>query len=545
LDQEANENLHRALNEHAAVVITDVRGRITHVNSKCCYISGYTRGELIGKSYRVFHSGHHSRVFYRQISQTLNSGSVWHGEIQERAKGGRFYWLYTTIVPFYDETGRVMQYVAIRTDITARKGVALAKDGRVSELEAMSVALAQAEVVAEAAAKIKSEFLANMNHELRTPLTSILGYSELLTSPDQDDQNREECIKAIRRNGYHLLAVINDLIDVSSIDSGRASIKKVDCSPSQMIQEVVSMLRSAAEEKNLQLCVEYTGPIPKTIQSEPFRFRQILTHLVGNAIKFTAIGSVRLVVQLLGSVDGANPGLQLEVIDTGIGIPHEKRPTLFETFSQSDASSTRKFGGLGLGLVLSKKLAKLLGGDIILNRTSSEGTSFCFTVATGPLSNVPMLDGAYETQAAEGQCTKRVSGKIALHGRILLAEDSPDNQRLISFVLKKAGARVALAENGKIAYDMAMEALERNEPYDLIFMDMQMPEMDGYEATRRLRQEHYLGPIVALTAHAMHDDRQKCLDAGCDDYTTKPIVRQALIELAAGYMNAESKPTAP
>jgi PAS domain S-box-containing protein len=411
--------------------------------------------------------------------------------------------------------------------------------------------LRQAKDAAEAANRTKSEFLANMSHEIRTPMTAILGYSDILAdSIDRPEQ--QEAVQTIKNNSHHLLGLINDILDLSKVEAGKLQIERLPTSPLAVFGDVASLMRVRAEAKGLPLKLYYDGPIPQTIQVDPTRLRQILVNLVGNAIKFTETGEVKIVVRLLDR-GTANPALQCEVIDTGLGMSPEHLERLFQPFQQADASTTRKFGGTGLGLVISKRLAGLLGGDIAVRSELGRGSSFTLTVATGSLENVALLDHAAEAIApAAPKPEAAPAPPIRLKCRILLAEDGPDNQRLIAFVLRKAGAEVLVCENGQKAMEKAMATLpqwgrridDSKTPFDVILMDMQMPVMDGYEATRRLRRYGYTGPILALTAHAMKDDMQKCLDAGCDAYLTKPIVREQFLGTIASYLKPAQTPDA-
>jgi CheY-like chemotaxis protein/anti-sigma regulatory factor (Ser/Thr protein kinase) len=306
---------------------------------------------------------------------------------------------------------------------------------------------------------------------------------------------------------------------------------------------VVSLMRVRAEAKKLTLSATFRGPIPETIQTDPIRLRQILFNLVGNAIKFTEFGEIRIVTSL--QREERKPLLQFDVIDTGIGMNPEQIVRLFRPFTQADATTSRRFGGSGLGLTISKRLANLLGGDIRVRSQPGSASTFTVTVDPGPLDDVPMLTDPAEA-ASESVSRRKPSGAEPprLDGRVLLAEDGPDNQRLISFLLRKAGADVAIVENGQAAIDAIVAAQtstenEASETFDVILMDMQMPLLDGYAATRRLRSMGYGGPIVALTAHAMIQDRQKCLDAGCDDYLAKPVDRLTLLETVARHMSPE------
>ncbi len=425
--------------------------------------------------------------------------------------------------------------------------LAIAKDTLEShtiELAAKSEQLEQARASAEASNQSKSEFLANMSHEIRTPMTAILGYAELLL--EQGDLNkapaqRVDAIRTIQRNGEHLLSIINDILDVSKIEAGKMTIEQIQSSPAQIITDVLSLMRHRAEGKNLKLEARYDGPIPATIKSDPTRLRQVIVNLVGNAIKFTEQGGVTVAVKMLDTPESPTPYLAFQVIDTGIGLTPEQQAKLFKPFSQADSSTTRQFGGTGLGLMISKRLAEILGGDITLESQHGQGTTFTVTIATGPLDGVAMLQGADIIDNAAAISNKKKAEDTRVDGRILLAEDGRDNQRLISFVLRKAGAEVDIAENGRIACEMATAALEAGQPYGVILMDMQMPELDGYGATTQLRQNGYARPIIALTANAMSGDRDKCIQAGCDDFATKPINKPHLLATIARYLNQQNR----
>ena len=397
--------------------------------------------------------------------------------------------------------------------------------------------LEKARSAAEAATLAKTAFLANMSHELRTPLTAILGFAELLKSPTQTAEEHDQCIATIDRNGQHLLAIINDILDLSKIEAGKLEIERTDYSPVQMVSDITSLFQNWAEGKCLRFRATYPGPLPRIIRTDPTRLRQILVNLVGNAIKFTETGHVEVRVSLEQQTEGIGNQLQFAVIDTGIGMDAEQQAKLFQAFSQADSSTTRQYGGTGLGLTISRRLAQMLGGDIKVTSDEGRGSTFTLSVATGPLDDIEIIE--HPNGVTKKGLAPKVSEQSAalLNSHILLAEDGPDNQRLISFVLRKAGAQVTIAENGRIAYETAIEAWQNAQPFDVILMDMQMPELDGYEATSLLRRSGYIGPIIAVTAHAMSDDRQKCIDAGCDDYTTKPINRAHLIQFISQYLS--------
>jgi len=320
--------------------------------------------------------------------------------------------------------------------------------------------------------------------------------------------------------------------------------EKVPCSPCQISADVASLMKVRADTKRLLFNIEYMGPVPETIHTDPNRLRQILINLVGNAIKFTDEGGVRLVTRLLDTIQdkqqekGNGPWIQFDVLDTGIGMNPEQAQRLFQPFVQADPSMARRFGGTGLGLVISRRFAEMLGGSLAMIETGEgRGTAMRVTIATGPLNGVRMLEHPLSATYVSSSPTPTSKPAPDLHGvRVLLAEDGIDNQRLIAHMLRKAGALVTIVDNGQSAAEEAVQALDGKRMYDVILMDMQMPIMDGYEAASRLRQQGYPGAIVALTAHAMASDREKCINAGCNDYTTKPIDRIRLLQIIRKYV---------
>jgi PAS domain S-box-containing protein len=396
--------------------------------------------------------------------------------------------------------------------------------------------LARAREAADAANRAKSEFLANMSHEIRTPMTAILGFADLLADPLANAAEDREHIDTIKRNGEHLLAIINDILDLSKIEAGKMTVEHVAISPSQILLEVESLMRVRAKDRGITLNIEQETPIPEHILSDSLRLKQVLVNLVGNALKFTEHGGVTVRVGLdSNALNG--PFLRFEVTDTGIGMTPEQVAGLFRAFHQADASTTRKFGGTGLGLRISKSLAQLLGGDITVSSTPGKGSSFTFTIATGPIANVAMMVPG-SLQIRSPMAADAITSERPLAGvRVFFAEDGPDNQRLIAFHLRKAGADVRIFDNGLLAlHAMTIDAgphapLASPVPCDLLVTDMQMPEMDGYTLARALRSRGWRGPIVALTAHAMTGDAERCIASGCDAYATKPIDREKLIDV--------------
>ena len=402
-------------------------------------------------------------------------------------------------------------------------------------LEAVNRELVAAKNAAEAATRVKSEFLANMSHEIRTPMTSILGFAENLLDPSLTEEEKSMAARTLARNGRHLLTLMNDVLDLSKIEAGKLDVERVACSPFGLIADVEALIRPHAVIKGIDLRIEYDGPIPATIQTDPTRLQQILLNLLNNAVKFTDAGHIRLVTRL---VPGKAPALQFDIIDTGIGITPEQAVHLFSPFTQGDSSTARRFGGTGLGLAISKRLAFLLGGDVCLVENNAEkrkGAHLRVRISTGPSDQVPIIEAPQSgLDDAEIPLPAPLPSDALAGRRILLAEDGSDNQQLISFILRKVGADVTVVDNGRRAVEAALSSRADRQPFDVILMDMQMPILDGYEAARSLREKGYAGLIIALTAHALAHDRQKCLDAGCDDYAVKPIDRAELIQLIAG-----------
>jgi PAS domain S-box-containing protein len=489
---------------------SDVEGISTYVSPHVREVLGYEPEEIVGKPMFAFMAPEEGRRVKSLFDTLAAERKPFRGiENVNVHKTGRDVPLETNGVPVFDADGELRGFRGTARDITERK-------------RALG-ALHRAKEAAEAANRAKSEFLTNMSHEIRTPLTAILGYADIIAD-NSDPQLVHEAAETIKRNGQHLLQLISDILDLSKIEVARLEPSLTGCDPRHIVDEVAALMRVRMDAKGLGLSVEHAASVPSAMHTDPLRLRQILINLVGNAAKFTETGGVRIVTRLVDE-ETESPKLKIDVIDTGIGLEPAQIGMLFRPFTQLDGSTRRKFGGSGLGLAISKRLALMLGGDIAVTSRPGVGSTFSLTVDTGPLEATP----AFDTPIDSVPVASLPAVPDRLDCRLLLAEDGPDNQRLVSFVLRKKGADVTVAENGQIAVDFALAARAAGKPFDLILMDMQMPLLDGYEAARRLRKAGFTGPIIALTAHAMPGDRQRCLDAGCDDYISKPIVPAQLV----------------
>jgi len=381
------------------------------------------------------------------------------------------------------------------------------------------------------ATRTKSEFLAIMSHEIRTPLTSIIGFAEALAEPSTQIENRSSITKTIIKNGKHLLKIINDILDISKIEANRMEFDNTYFSPVELINDVEETIKHQYMEKGIQFFVEYDFPIPNVICNDMLRIKQIIINLCSNALKFTKAGKVCIKIHS----DIENEKIFFTVIDSGIGLSEEQISKIFNAFTQADSSTTRQYGGTGLGLSLSKQFAEKMGGTITVESLVGIGSQFCVSIKTGKIDSQQLITG--EPELPEKSDSIKYQYDISYHvkGDILIVEDNHDNQQLLSILLSGIGAKLTFAENGQQAIDKAL-----SKPYDLIFMDMQMPVMGGLEATKKLRQAGYESPIVALTANAMKSDYNMCINAGCDGFLTKPINREKLFHTIYKYLKIDS-----
>ncbi|QDU79465.1 Sensory/regulatory protein RpfC [Polystyrenella longa] len=373
----------------------------------------------------------------------------------------------------------------------------------------------------------KTDFLTNMSHEIRTPLTAILGFAELMLEEDMDKEEQDLALQTVRRNGEHLLGIINEILDLSKIESGKLEVEHSDCDVIKLIDDLHDIMNLRAEKQNLNFTTEFATALPAIIETDSIRLKQVLFNLLGNALKFTSEGKVHLSI---GSECGSSGQLRMrfEVTDSGIGIDPQSTTRLFEPFTQADNSVSRKYGGTGLGLAISKRLVGLLGGEIGVNSIPGKGSTFWFTIDCG----IPAGFNTYSSleEYRDGIQTRQEESLDVeqLDCSILLAEDGEDNRHLFDFILSQAGVRLTTVSNGAEA---VKKAIDPSNQFDIILMDMQMPVMDGYLATKILRESGYNGPILALTAHAVKSMQQRSLNAGCDDIITKPVNRKKLLSI--------------
>jgi PAS domain S-box-containing protein len=546
----------------STVVITDLAGRIEYTNPAFEAHSGYTREEALGQNPRILKSGETPGHVYEELWQTIICGGEWHGELHNKRKDGTLFWESARISPIRDAAGRITHFLAIKEDITGRKH---AEQQLLEANRELAVATEKANAWAKQAEKAnmaKSEFLANMSHEIRTPMNGVIGMIELLLDTPLDDTQRRFA-QTVKSSAQALLTVINDILDFSKIEARKLVLESIDFRMHDLLEDVCMIMRSKADQKGVAFAYHADATVPEVISGDPVRLRQILVNLIGNAVKFTEAGTVRLQVGYRKSTGH----LRIAVSDTGIGIPRDRRDLLFKQFSQVDSSVTRKHGGTGLGLAISKQLVEMMGGRIRVYSRTGQGSTFWFRV---PVKIVSTLSGMKTTETD----TRFLLNMFAERNvQLLLAEDDSTNQAVALAILRKLGlSRVDVAASGM----QALEAISARH-YDLILMDVQMPEMDGLEATRRIRQQtagyrqqttdsrlqtadyrlqtadYRLEnedssdagslasavsrvPIIAMTAHAMQGDREKCLEAGMDDYISKPIEVKKLADALMRYL---------
>ncbi|CAH2032009.1 PhnD/SsuA/transferrin family substrate-binding protein [Trichlorobacter ammonificans] len=510
-------------NSPAAVVVTDYFGTIEYVNPKFTEITGYLPEEAIGQNPRILNAGVQSREFYAELWDTINSGREWRGEFCNRKKTGEIHWESASISPIRNELGQISHYVAVKEDITERKLIA-------EELH-------RAKEAAEAGNRSKSEFLANMSHEIRTPLNAILGFSDLALETELNPEQRDYLTR-VNFAGTSLLRIINDILDLSKIEAGQLELEQIGFGPAELLQNTLALFREQAEVKGIFLKLDLDPTLPQRLQGDPLRLGQILTNLIGNAVKFTEQGGVEVRLSLLLH-QPERVELQFEISDSGIGLTPESLTGLFQPFTQADNSITRKFGGTGLGLSICKRLVDLMGGSIWAESRLGEGSSFFFTLpfacaAAAVMPTVPRA--ARDDDAADGGTEDHLQGL-----RILLAEDNEVNCLLITELLRRRGIEVEVVTDGAQAVS---RLLQTSATYDLVLMDIQMPVLDGLEATRRIRRDPRFAelPIIAVTAHAYQEEQDRCREAGMNAHIVKPVNAQIMFSTIEQWLQPSGRP---
>ncbi len=526
--------LKQALDQHVEISVADVDGSIVYANQRFCENSGYSHDELMGHDHRLLKSGEHPREFFAELWQTLLRGENWRGDIRNRAKDGRLYWVDTLIVPELNEQGVPRRFVSVRIDVTRNRdyeqGLAQARD------EALHLS------------RLKTEFLANISHELRTPMNGIIGMATLLTDSGlaKDSLRMAE---VIRQSGENLLTIINDILDLSKMEAGKMRLTTGDFDLASMLRDAIELLVPRVDGRPVSLRCEIPPGSDWSVHGDEGRLRQVVINLLGNAIKFTEAGTVALRLVEHPSLS-RNREFRIEVEDTGPGIPLEVQDRLFQAFVQADGSDTRVHGGTGLGLSISRQIIEIMGGRIGLHSEPGLGSTFWveFALPRGAKVAPPVAPASADPVSANRMAgaPSRAARSNGPKLRLLLVEDNQANQEVARIMLGRMGHEVTVANHGEEG--LACLAKAR---FDVVLMDCQMPVMDGFQATRLLRAGGVPGadarvPVVALTAYAMPGDRERCRDAGMDDYLTKPLRAREVTDLLQRFGAAHAgEPEAP
>ena len=502
-----------ALNQISqGVVITNAEGLLTDINEASGKMTGYTREELLGRSCHFLQGPDTEPQVVQAIQEAFDGARAFHGEILNYRKDGTPFWNELSIVPVFDADGALNQFVGVQRDISERR--------------AAQAELLVARDAADAANQAKSRFLATMSHEIRTPLNGVLVMAQLLALPKIEERERVDYAGTIVSSGQTLLALLNDILDLSRVEAGSVQLESIPMEPLALITETAALFSEQARNAGLTLEVGWAGASDACYLGDPFRIRQMLSNLVGNAIKFTKQGRIRIEASEISHTANAAM-LEFAVRDTGVGIASDKQPLLFQSFSQADTSTTRQYGGSGLGLSIVRNLAELMGGGVGVQSEPGQGSRFWFRVELGFASSG--LNALVPLHKGDPPLFAEALPPTQFAGHVLVAEDNRVNQGVIQALLGKHGLHSTLATDG----EQALAAVMSCQPFDLVLMDLQMPVMDGCTASLRVRAwEAQTGrtrlPIVALTADAFEDDRQRCLDAGMDEVLTKPIAMEQL-----------------
>jgi PAS domain S-box-containing protein len=500
-----------ALDASTIVDITDKNGTIMFVNDNYLKISKYSYEELVGGTHELVNSAFHSKNFMEDLWQKISNGKIWQNNIRNKAKDGNFYWMNMTIVPFLDDRGIPYQYVAISIDITKQKEVEQELIEAKVFAELATTIAEDSRHNAEEAAKSKQQFLSNMSHEIRTPMNAIIGFTKVVLKTELTAKQKEY-LMAIKMSGDSLIVLINDILDLAKVDSGKMTFEKTPFKLSLSIVAMLHLFETKIQEKNLKLITEYDAKIPEVLLGDQVRLNQIILNLVSNAVKFTNKGVITVSVNLL-SQDDEKATVKFSVSDTGIGIKPSKIGAIFENFQQATSTTSRLYGGTGLGLAIVKQLVEGQGGKIDLESQVNKGSTFSFVLDFKKTT----IDVVHEPEILE------LDSEIK-NTKILVVEDMELNQLLMKTLLDDFGFECDITANGKLAIEKL-----KTKTYDIILMDLQMPEMNGFEATEYIRKKMKSDiPIIALTADVTTVDVEKCKAVGMNDYIAKPVDERLL-----------------
>jgi len=491
-----------------SVVITDAEGQISYVNPYFTKLTGYTHEEARGKNPQLLKSGNQPKTFYEELWNTILSGNEWTGEFNNRKKNGELFWEKAIISPILNSEGKVTNFIAIKEDITERKK--------------MLEDLVAAKEHAEESDRLKSAFLANMSHEIRTPMNGILGFSELLKEPGLTGEEQQEYIRIIQKSGVRMLNIINQIVDISKIEAGLMTLDIKESNINEQIEYIYTFFKPEAETKGIKLSFRNKLPAKDAIiQTDREKLYAILTNLIKNAIKYTMVGFIEFGYKIVETQCIAS--LQFYVKDSGIGVPKDRQEAIFERFIQADIEDRMAYQGAGLGLAITKAYVEMLGGKIGVESEEGVGSTFYFTL---PYNTEP------PKETIDRQPEPSEKNEIVRKLKILIAEDDEVSEMLIDNYIKIFGKEILKARTGI----EAVEICRANQDIDLILMDIRMPDMGGYEATRQIRLFNQEVVIIAQTAYGLTGDREKSIEAGCNDYISKPINKDKLLSLIQKYL---------
>jgi len=502
-----------AIDQHAIVAVTDVKGTITYVNDKFCDISGYARNELLGQNHRILNSDYHDIPFFKEMYHDIANGKVWHAEICNKAKDGHHYWVDTTIVPTIGDNGKPINYVAIRTDITESKKI---------EIE-----LLKAKEMAEEATQLKSEFLANMSHEIRTPMNGVIGMTGLLLDTNLSSKQRSYA-KNTMKSADSLLTIINDILDFSKIEAGKLELEQLPFNLQALAEDVAELMAFKCREKNIEMLLRFKPGTQQYLIGDPGRIRQILLNLLSNAIKFTEQGSILLT--LVSEVVADNfVTIRVKVDDTGIGIAKENLVKIFNKFDQEDGSTTRKFGGTGLGLAICRQLCLMMDGEISVSSEKDKGSCFSFNI------NLEIAEASDFSNSQRGNLT-------TLKGlKTLIVDDLEMVRTIVTEQLFSLNLRIETVSSGEQAITALCNAIDNDDPFDIVITDFHMPEMDGEMLAEQIKHRKLLtqGILLFITSSPRKDTREILKDKGIDGYLIKPTQENELVQILSFIWNSK------